>query len=338
MSIYLGGNNSRLYVGGTQITEAYLGGVKVLNLGGSDGSITVSMSVSGTGYSTSKTFGVSITFSEAISYTVNGQPISSPSSVCHISLKHGDSTTIGKIPAGVVYSIAEDSLSYTDTNAGYSLGSVTNPTGTMPTGGDISSVATIGFDANSCIIGGKKYRTVVIGNQRWLAENLNYKFSGAAFNPAASGSSLPSSASYYYYNRASREYASKYGLLYNHAAVTLLNSNRGSLCPGWRVPTTTDFNTLSNYIGSGYAKKLASTGWNTTYGTDNYGFTAYPAGWINWNNISNYVGTRAYFCVLNTTSSGFTQFVTIQRGNNTYTNVNGSGIECSGGSLRLIYG
>lgn len=339
MSIYLGGNNSRPYVGGTKITEAYLGGVKVLNLGDSDGAITISMSVSGTGYSPSKTFGVSITFSEAIQYTVDGQQISAPSAVCNIALKHGDSTTIGKIPAGVEYSIAEDQLSYPDTNAGYSLGNVTNPTGTMPTSGDISSIATIEFDANSCIIGGKKYRTVVIGNQRWLAENLDFQFSGASFNPGTdSRSLLPSSAAYYYYNRASHEYASKYGLLYNHAAVTLLNNNRGSLCPGWRVPTTTDFNSLSSYIGSSPAPKLASTtGWASTYGTDDYGFTAYPAGHIEPNGFSGDIGVVAYFSVLDTTW-GYTQFMTIQRTRSTLVKIHGQYQELSGASLRLIYG
>jgi len=131
---------------------------------------------------------------------------------------------------------------------------------------------------------GQTYKTVKIGNQWWMAENLNYE----------------TDDSYCYDNEPSN--CTKYGRLYTWAAVmdsagTWSTNGKGcgygktcsptypvrGVCPtGWHLPTTGEFETLFDAVGgqSTAAKMLKSTtGWNNDgNGTDAYGFSALPAG------------------------------------------------------------
>lgn len=134
-------------------------------------------------------------------------------------------------------------------------------------------------------IDGNTYKTVVIGNQEWMAENLktttyNDGTTIALVSDASSWDNLTTGA-FCWYNNNESEYAETYGALYNWYAV-----ETGNLCPdGWRVPTDDDFTTFKNYIDSdghnenvGTALK-ADHGWtNEGNGTDNYEFKALPAG------------------------------------------------------------
>ncbi|MBO7512721.1 MAG: fibrobacter succinogenes major paralogous domain-containing protein [Fibrobacter sp.] len=105
---------------------------------------------------------------------------------------------------------------------------------------------------------GTKYRTVKIGNQTWMAENLNYK----------------SDSSFCYNNK--EDNCAKYGRLYKwHAALTA--------CPdGWHLPSKAEFETLIESVGGQQVagKSLKSKkGWTDSgNGSDDFGFSALPAG------------------------------------------------------------
>jgi len=112
--------------------------------------------------------------------------------------------------------------------------------------------------------GGQTYRTVQIGTQTWMAENLNYIASDSkcfADDPA---------------------YCNIYGRLYNWE--TAKNS-----CPdGWHLPSQAEWETLINYaidigietqeyLSAGEYLKAANR-WNTGNGNDRLTFTALPGG------------------------------------------------------------
>jgi len=106
--------------------------------------------------------------------------------------------------------------------------------------------------------GGQTYKTVKIGDQVWMAENLNYK---------AKGSECYDSKP---------ENCGKYGRLYDW------NMAR-SACPGgWHLPFDTEWQTLVDFAGGekvAGGKLKANNGWDEDgNGTDEYGFSALPGG------------------------------------------------------------
>ena len=98
-------------------------------------------------------------------------------------------------------------------------------------------------------VDGNYYQTVQLGSQCWMIENLRTKHfkDGTAIAQGADTSfTIP-----YYYQPAPAEVTDYnfdyYGLYYNFASV---ESPKG-ICPeGWHVPTRSEWNTLSNYVGS----------------------------------------------------------------------------------------
>ena len=113
--------------------------------------------------------------------------------------------------------------------------------------------------------GGEVYETVVIGNQTWMAKNLNYN--------------IPNNDTDICYNKDSVNCA-KYGRLYNwYTAKTA--------CPkGWHLPSDADWDELVNYVenengcyGCAGIYLKATSGWNEDgNGEDKYGFFALPGG------------------------------------------------------------
>lgn len=123
----------------------------------------------------------------------------------------------------------------------------------------------------------QEYATVQIGNQVWMAENLNFLPAGASFSSGGNGSE--STAFYYQIDPAK-------GVLYNYPAAmdNIIIEGTQGVCPrGWHVPTSADWDELENFIlvdnstpNAGIALKAASE-WSSP-GTDDFGFTALPGG------------------------------------------------------------
>lgn len=132
-------------------------------------------------------------------------------------------------------------------------------------------------------IGGRVYNIVQIGNQYWLAENLDYKFDGCTI--AASGT--PSTPAAWYYSNDESTYGRdgyRCGLLYNHYAVMYLEENKATLLPsGWRVPSEDDWDALISATGdvenAGIMLKASNVSWAPNwYGTDDFGMNIIPTG------------------------------------------------------------
>lgn len=161
-----------------------------------------------------------------------------------------------------------------------------------------SGLGTVTFVDINTTIGGRVYRTVTIDGVTWLAENLDYKFSGCGIGV----SGIPGTPNGWYYNNDEEIYGidglRKCGLLYNWYAVKLLNDNRVDLIPGWHVPTNDEYSALVNYVGgsgvAGTRLKASNVSWaNSWGGTDDFGFSALPAGLHYGNSID--VENSAYF-------------------------------------------
>ena len=156
-------------------------------------------------------------------------------------------------------------------------------------------------------VDGNTYKTVQIGDQCWMRENLRTtKYSdGTAI---ALGSSTSTSTAYRYNPNNNAAHVPTYGYLYNWKAV-MRNSSSSSanpsgvqgVCPaGWHVPSDAEWTQLTDYVSSqsqyqcggtstSIAKALASTtGWrsssetcavgNNPSGNNATGFSALPAG------------------------------------------------------------
>jgi len=156
------------------------------------------------------------------------------------------------------------------------------------------------------VIGGRKYRTVVVGSQLWLAENLDYKFSGCTIGPTGS----PTTPAAWYYDNNETDYGIdgpyKCGLLYNWYAVNYLETNKATLCPGWHVATASEWSALASAAGSATALKAVDgsvySGWPWAWdGTDSMGFCVLPCG--RYNGSFGLLGTDGRYWTANSYSS-----------------------------------
>ena len=141
---------------------------------------------------------------------------------------------------------------------------------------------------NAVVIGGKVYRTVKVGQQEWMAENLDFRFdyNGEPLPLNGNGTSNSPAAYYYDYdNNGTYAHGGSYntGLLYNWHAANYLNTNRSTLCPGWHVPSESELSTLFTTVGgtsvAGKKLKYNSPTWASSWqGDDAYEFSALPSG------------------------------------------------------------
>lgn len=148
---------------------------------------------------------------------------------------------------------------------------------------------------------GKTYRTVTIGYQTWMAENLDYEMMNDSYC--------------YEYNP---DYCSKYGRLYNSIGLRYV-------CPsGWHLPSASEWGRLFNYIvnydsiktlnfeekisyalmhasfvkreggGVDSLNKILKEGYESSITVDMFGFSALAAG-MNRDGVYRYEGELAVF-------------------------------------------
>jgi uncharacterized protein (TIGR02145 family) len=130
--------------------------------------------------------------------------------------------------------------------------------------------------------------SVVIGNQIWMAQNLNTStYRNGDVIPQVQNSSTWQSlqtGAWCYYNNDSKV-GKTYGKLYNWYAV---NDPRGLAPEGWHIPTNDEWNILYDYLGSDNdhagdkLKEAGTSHWeqspNYRGGNNSSGFTALPGG------------------------------------------------------------
>lgn len=134
-------------------------------------------------------------------------------------------------------------------------------------------------------IDGNIYKTVKIGNQWWMAENLKTtrcndgtSIPFVTDNTAWSNLTTPG---YCWYSNDQVTYGNIYGALYNWYTV-----QTGNLCPdGWHVPADAEWTNLTEYLGGdsiagGKIKETGITHWANpnTGATNETGFSALPGG------------------------------------------------------------
>jgi uncharacterized protein (TIGR02145 family) len=132
-------------------------------------------------------------------------------------------------------------------------------------------------------IEGNNYKTIQIGNQVWMAENLRttkYRNNTPITNHTdnTQWQNNTTGAWSYYNNDATNN--TPYGKLYNWYAV--VNSN--GICPtGWHVPTDAEWTTLTNFLGGesvagGMMKSTGTQYWlsSNTNATNSSGWSGLP--------------------------------------------------------------
>jgi len=107
----------------------------------------------------------------------------------------------------------------------------------------------------------QKYRSVTIGDQTWMADNLNYE---------------PKSGKSWCYED-NESFCMKYGRLYDWETAN-------KACPpGWHLPTRDEWATLEEAVGgiatAGKALKMRSGWTKSAKASDDYGFSAMPGGY-----------------------------------------------------------
>jgi uncharacterized protein (TIGR02145 family) len=132
-------------------------------------------------------------------------------------------------------------------------------------------------------IDGNIYKTVPIGTQIWMAENLRVtKYNDGTAIPLITDNIAwrnLTTPGYCSYDNNSIDYQYTYGILYNWFTV-----NTGKLCPkGWHIPNDLEWSTLQSYLdpnAGGKLKESGTTHWiNSNEEANNgSGFTALPGG------------------------------------------------------------
>ena len=198
---------------------------------------------------------------------------------------------------------------------------------------------------------GKTYRTVKIGDQTWMAENLNY----------ADSAQTPSLLNRNWCYGDNPENCKTYGRLYSWTAAIdsvklsqdpddpldcgyakrcFLWGRVQGICPeGYHLPDTTEWSTLVTTVGgwNNAGKVLKSrVGWPYFKGSDDYGFSALAGGIRHHNkDFESIDGSTYFWAATEKTSENTAQVYSIHIGNNRI-NSFVDGYKDNGYSIRCI--
>jgi uncharacterized protein (TIGR02145 family) len=198
----------------------------------------------------------------------------------------GDKGDQGQAGTGISSGTSKNQIMYWNGSEWVTLNPGTNGQVLTVSDGDLIWTLIEGYGKPITDIDGYVYRTVIIGNQQWMAENLkvsHYNDGTDIPNIQAPDewSGLTTGAWAYHDNNQANNV--KYGKLYNWYAVSPDNKN---VCPtGWHVPTDAEWTVLTDYLGGasvagGKMKEVGTTSWNfpNTEAANSSLFTGLPGG------------------------------------------------------------
>jgi uncharacterized protein (TIGR02145 family) len=137
----------------------------------------------------------------------------------------------------------------------------------------------------------KTYKTVVIGSQTWMAENLNFTTKKGSYAFHKEEKNTETYGRLYYWETAMDKSKS------SNAVPSAVQG----VCPGgWHLPSDAEWGVLENYLGGaavagGKMKEVGNAHWvaPNTGAENSSGFTALPGGFNNF--IYNGLGTAGCF-------------------------------------------
>ena len=153
-------------------------------------------------------------------------------------------------------------------------------------------------------VDGNWYKTVKIGEQWWMAENLKTtRYNDRTEIPYIIGDedwAALTTPAYCWYQNDKETYGGTYGALYNWYVVDAESNGGKNVCPtGWHVASDAEWSTLASFLdptlseSGGMLKEAGYTHWLSpnTGATNESGFTALPGGFRNnyghFDNIGN---------------------------------------------------
>ncbi len=198
-------------------------------------------------------------------------------------------------------------LTYTITGTPFARGTASfalNIGGIMCDFTRIVAQPTSGYGSNITDVEGNTYKTVYIGTQQWMAENLKTsKYNDGSSIPNFTDNTLwknNTTGAWSYYNNDAMNNI-KFGKLYNwYAAIGSEMNGYKNICPaGWHTPSDAEWKKLTDYLGGesvagGKMKEIGTTNWVSpnTGSTNKSLFSGIPSGYRdfagNYGNIGYY--------------------------------------------------
>jgi uncharacterized protein (TIGR02145 family) len=210
---------------------------------------------------------------------------------------------------------------------------------------DVSQNPTSSYGPIIYDIDGNSYKTIYIGTQQWMAENLKTtRYNNGTTIPKITDNnqwSQLTTGAWTYYNNDEFNNA-KYGKLYNWYAVSPTTNGNKNVCPtGWHVPSDAEWTELIDFLGGknvagGKMKEVGTTSWSSpnSDATNTSLFTGLPGGYRYVDGKYSNIGYHGFWWSstgYNTGSSARLRFLVYNSGDavmSGYYSVNGLSVRC----------